>query len=407
MNLPFHIARRYLFAKKSTNAVNWITGISAVGVMVGTAAMVIVLSAFAGLDQLVRSFYTNFDPDLKVLPAEGKFAIWDETDQSRLESLDWILAESKVVEDKALLRFREREYIGIIKGVDPHFSKVNSIDSSIVEGSFDPSATDGVSFGLFGSGVASYIGLHTLRGNAPIHAYVPKMGSLDRLNPMSNVSFAPLYPSGFFQIQPEFDTKYVFASIDFNRALFDLEDDMISAVEIKVSPEIKLKEAKRALAEALGENWQVKDRDDLQVAIFKVLQSEGLITYLVLTFILLVASFGILSSVNILILEKKKDLHTLWSMGASERLLRRIFMMEGLLISLGGAFTGFLIGIIVVLLQQHFGLLSMGSGYIVEYYPVEIRPMDILQVIVTILIVGVGISWLAVRRLKVSKLSMN
>lgn len=407
MNLPFHIARRYLFAKKSTNAVNWITGISAVGVMVGTAAMVIVLSAFAGLDQLVRSFYTNFDPDLKVIPAEGKFAVWTDSSQTLLEDIDWIIAESKVVEDKALLRFREREYIGIIKGVDANFMSVAPIDSFIVEGSFDPTAQGDVNYGLFGSGVASYIGVHTLRGAAPVNAYVPKMGSLDRLNPMGNVSFAPLYPGGFFQIQPEFDTKYVFTTIQFNRDLFDLEEDMISAVEIKVEPGQKLNQAKAKLSEILGDDWEVKTRDDLQVAIFKVLQSEGLITYLVLTFILLVASFGILSSVNILILEKKKDLHTLWSMGATERLLRRIFMVEGLLISLGGAFIGFLIGIIVVLLQKHIGLLSMGSGYIVEYYPVEIRPLDILQVILTILIVGIGISWLAVRRLKVNKLSMN
>lgn len=407
MNLPFHIARRYLFAKKSTNAVNWITGISAVGVMVGTAAMVIVLSAFAGLDQLVRSFYTNFDPDLKVIPAEGKFAVWTDSSQALLEDIDWIVVESKVVEDKALLRFREREYIGIIKGVDPNFMSVAPIDSYIVEGSFDPSAQGDVNYGLFGSGVAGYIGVHTLRGAAPVNAYVPKMGSLDRLNPMGNVSFAPLYPGGFFQIQPEFDTKYVFTTIQFNRDLFDLEKDKISAVEIKVEPGQKLNQAKAKLAEILGEDWEVKTRDDLQVAIFKVLQSEGLITYLVLTFILLVASFGILSSVNILILEKKKDLHTLWSMGATERILRRIFMVEGLLISLGGAFIGFLIGIIVVLLQKHIGLLSMGSGYIVEYYPVEIRPLDILQVILTILIVGIGISWLAVRRLKVNKLSMN
>lgn len=374
--------------------------------MVGTAAMVIVLSAFAGLDHLVRSFYTSFDPDIKIQPNQGKFAEWTPELQSKLDSVDWIEVTSKVVEDKALLRFREREFIATVKGVDENYPQVSEIDSFIVRGSFNVEKTE-IHNAVFGIGVADYIGLRSLQSMSPVQVYVPRMGSVDRLNPMANVSFKPVYASGFFQIQPEFDTKYMFASVDFTRQLFGIDGDIISAIEINIDPSIKYTQAKAELSELMGEDWIVKDRDDLQVAIFKVLQSEGLITYLVLTFILLIASFGILSSVNILILEKRKDLHTLWSMGASGKLLRRIFMFEGLLISLGGAFSGFILGLIVVILQKEFGLLSMGQGYIVEYYPVELRLTDIIQVIVTILVVGVSISWLAVRRLKVDKLSMN
>ncbi len=403
MNLPFHIARRYLLAKKSTNAVNWITGISSLGVMVGTAAMVVVLAAFAGLDDLVRSFYTSFDPDIKLVPKEGKFMEWTDGEMEILEELDFVDQWSQVVEEKALFRFREREYIAVVKGVDDSYSYVSSIDSFVVNGQFiDPSSAE--AGGVFGVGVADYIGLRTMSVLDPVMVYVPKNGAVDKMDPMGNVRFKYINPKGFFQIQPEFDTKYVFTSLEFAQGLFGQEESFVSAIEIKLQEGISMREAKEELTSRYGDLWEVKDRDDLQVAIFKVLKSEGLITFLVLTFILLVASFGILSSVNILILEKKNDIFTLWSMGASERLLRRIFLVEGLLISLGGAGIGFVIGVIIVLLQKHVGLLSMGSGYVVEYYPVALRPADILQVLVTIVMVGTTISWFAVRRLRVSKL---
>lgn len=401
MNLPFHIARRYLFAKKSTNAVNWITGISAVGVMVGTAAMVVVLSAFAGLDDLVRGFYNSFDPDLKIIPSEGKFRNWTPEDQEALVSFEEVSVVSRVIEDKALFRFRDREYIAHIKGVDTLYTEVCELEPHIIQGTYlNPYADRETA--VMGSGVSAYLGV-SLGTFTPVNIYVPRGEDLDRLNPMGNVRLRSVYPVGIFQIQPEFDSKYVFTSLEFARGLF-ATDSAISALEVKLVNASAAAKIKKQLEEKLDGRWKVLDRDDLQVAIFKVLKSEGLITYLVLTFILLVASFGILSSVNILIIEKKGDLHTLWSMGASERLLRRIFMTEGLLISLGGAGTGFILGIVVVLLQKHLGLLSMGPGYVVEYYPVEIRARDLIQVILTILAVGIGISWLAVRRLKADKL---
>lgn len=405
MRLPFHIARRYLFAKKSTNAVNWITGISSLGVMVGTAAMVVVLSAFAGLDTLVRSVYVSFDPDIKVIPATGKFAPWTPAEQDLLLSMEGLKHYSKVVEDKALFRHHEREYIATVKGVDTRYSAITDIDSSLTRGHF-------LSFNkekhgaVLGYGVSVYLGVSNLASPAPIHVYVPRAGKVDQFNPMGNVRFKLLYPEGIFQVQPEFDAKYVITSIDFAQQLFNV-DTLISGMEIALEPGTDLADFKQELGEKLGQDWVVLDRDDLQVAIFKVLKSEGLITYLVLTFILLVASFGILSSVNILILEKKKDLITLWSMGASEKLLRRIFMAEGLLISVGGALIGFVLGVVIVVLQQQIGLVSIGAGYIVEYYPVEFRAGDILQVILTILVVGFSISWLAVRRLKIEKLKLS
>lgn len=403
MNLPFHIARRYLFAKKSTNAVNWITGISSIGVMVGTAAMVIVLAAFAGLDNLVRSFYTTFDPDIKIIPAEGKFKQWTESDSLTLASFDEVVTSSKIIEDKALFRFRDREYIAQIKGVEENYNQVSDIESALYKGTFIPPNAESPT-AVLGSGVAAYLGISSLQSVSSFNVYVPKTGSFNRLNPMGNVSFKSLYPVGIFEIQPELDSKYVFTNINFARSLFGT-DSAISGVELKLQPDSDLGDFKEDLQSALGSEWQVLDRDDLQVAIFKVLKSEGLITYLVLTFILLVASFGILSSVNILILEKKKDLLTLWSMGASEKLLRRIFMAEGLLVSLGGGLIGLAIGVIVVVLQDQYGLVSMGNGYLVDYYPVELRFSDLLQVLITILAVGFSISWLAVRKLKVNALN--
>lgn len=402
MNLPLHIARRYLFAKKSTNAVNWITGISSLGVMVGTAAMVVVLAAFAGLDTLVRSFYSTFDPDLKIIPAEGKFAEWTSADDSTLASFDFYRDHSAVVEDKALFRFREREYIATIKGVDANYSNITEVDTSLLYGRYLQNEGT-VQEAVVGSGVAAYLGMGTLKSTQPLQVYVPQAGNYSRLNPMGSIRFRSVYPVGIFQVQPEFDSQYAFTSIEFARDLFNARDQ-ISGIEIAIDPSVKAASAAETLSAGLGEKWKVLTRDDMQVAMFKVLQSEGLITYLVLTFILLVASFGILSSVNILILEKRQDIHTLWSMGANEKLLRRIFMMEGLLISLGGAFVGFVLGIGIVLAQQQFGLLSMGSGYVVEYYPVELRWQDLTQVLLTILTIGGIISWMGVRKLKVNRL---
>lgn len=371
--------------------------------MVGTAAMVVVLAAFAGLDDLVRSFYTSFDPDIKLIPKEGKYLEWTEAEGDILAELDFVEKWSEVMEEKALFRFREREYIAVIKGVDESYPYVSSIDSFVVRGQFlDPNTA--LSGGVFGVGVADYIGLRTLSVMDHVVVYVPKSGSVDRLNPMGNVSFKPISPVGFFRIQPEFDTKYVFTSLQFAQELFSQPDNFVSGIEIKLGEGSSAQEAKETLTTRFGDLWEVKDRDDLQVAIFKVLKSEGLITFLVLTFILLVASFGILSSVNILILEKKGDLFTLWCMGASERLLRRIFLVEGLLISLGGAGIGFILGLGIVVLQQEVGLLSMGSGYVVEYYPVALRFGDIVQVLITIVLMGTSISWFAVRRLKMDNL---
>lgn len=369
--------------------------------MVGTAAMVIILSAFAGLDTMVRNIYVSFDPDIQISPSTGKYAAWGNREDSILQTFTEIEDISSVIEDKALFRYREREYIATVKGVDENYYRITEIDSAMDQGQFVQFDDSEVQRGAFGAGVAYYLGVSSVKTPKGVSVYVPIAGNVDRFNPMGNVRFRMIYPEGIFQVQPEFDSKYVFTTIDFARSLFGV-DTLISAKEIRLNEGTNTGRIKEEMASALGEEWLVRDRDDLQVAIFKVLKSEGLITYLVLTFILLVASFGILSSVNILILEKKKDLHTLWSMGATEKLLRKIFLLEGLLVSLGGAGIGFILGIIVVLLQQNFGLVSMGQGYIVEYYPVEIRPGDMIQVLLTILVMGYGISWLAVRRLKIS-----
>lgn len=367
--------------------------------------MVVILAAFAGLDTLVRSAYTSIDPDIKIVPTLGKFQEWSSSENDLLSQHEEVDAFSLVVEDKALFRHHEREYIATVKGVDENYSAITGIDSSITNGSFELTDEDHFN-GVFGFGTSVYLGVSNLLTPSAVSVYVPKAGNMDELNPMGNVRLRFLYPKGIFQIQPEFDSKYVFTSIDFARDIFGAKD-LVSGVEIRLKPGSDIRSYKSMLQSELGETWLVQDRDDLQVAIFKVLKSEGLITYLVLTFILLVASFGILSSVNILILEKKKDLITLWSMGATETLLKRIFMMEGLLISLGGAGIGFVLGVAIVLLQKQFGIVSIGAGYIVDYYPVELRFGDLIQVVLTILVVGVGISWLAVRKLKIEKLKLD
>lgn len=395
MNFSLFIARRYLFAKKSTNAVNLITAISAVSVMIAAAAMIIVLSAFNGLESLVKSFYDTFDPDLKIQAVEGKsFLSADISDAIFLDNSD-ISSHSRILEEKALLRFREREFIAVLKGVDSNYIHTTGISAGISHGQWLPDYVHPTA--VVGQGVAIYLSLGSLRLAETIQAYVPKTGSFNELDPMNSLSIEHLNPVGVFSVQPEFDSKYVLVPLPVAAHLFDREGQLTS-IEVKVK-EGRVNQVQKYLQSKLGEGFSVLTRDEQQVAIFKVLRSEGMITFLILAFILIIASFGIIGSNILLIIEKQGDIKTLRSMGASLRMVKRIFLVEGLLISLGGAFIGLLLGIAIVVLQDQFGLVGLGDGYAVQAYPVELRWTDFLLIGTTVTAVGAMVSAVSVRRI--------
>jgi lipoprotein-releasing system permease protein len=397
VNLPFYIARRYFVAKKSTNAVNLITAISILGVTVGTAAMIAVLSGFNGLENLIRSFYNTFDPDLKIEATTGKFLAGDSTAFSALADLPEVDAYCLVLEDKALMQFRDKEYIATIKGVDRQYSSVTDFTETINRGNYFGRMTDEV--GVVGIGVAYYLNLVRLDFVDPLRVYVPMDNYKVGLDPTQSVNMEPLYPVGIFSVQPDYDIKYVVTPINYAQKLFN-KQNTYSSVEVKLSGYIDIDDAKEKVSSVLGPDYKVLDRNEQQATIFRVIKIEGLATFLILAFILTIASFGILGSLIMLILEKKEDIHTLRSLGLNLQRIKRIFLTEGLIISSTGCLLGVALGVALIVLQQQFGLISLGQGYAMDAYPVALQLGDVVNVFLTVMAIGSLVSWLAVRRLK-------
>ena len=397
MNLPFYIAKRYFIAKKTSNAVNLIATISMVGVMVGTAAMIAVLSGFNGLESLIRSFYNTFDPDIKVLAVEGKFLPGASPDYTFLAEWPEIESYSEVLEDKALIQFHDKEFIATIKGVDQNYSTVTRFEETITRGEHFGDMQEDV--GVMGIGVAYHLNFLRLDFAEPLNIFVPKADYKLGVDPTQSVNRKQLYPMGIFSVQPDYDIKYVVTPLVFAQELF-AKGDILSSLELKLSPEADVNQTKEKLQATLGANYKVLNRNEQQATIFRVIKIEGLATFLILAFILTIASFGILGSLIMLILEKRHDIHTLRSLGLTNQRVKRIFLNEGLLISTAGCVLGVLLGVGLVLAQQHFGLISLGQGYAMDAYPVELRFWDVLRVFLTVMAIGSVVSWLAVRRLK-------
>ena len=397
MNLPFFIARRYFIAKKSTNAVNLITAISIFGVAIGTAAMIAVLSGFNGLESLIRSFYNTFDPDLKIEAVTGKFLPGDSTTFAALADLPEVAAYSLVLEDKALLQFRDKEFIATIKGVDTRYTEVTRFSDAITRGDYFGLMNDEV--GVVGIGVAYHLNLVRLDFTDPLRVYVPRPDYKIGVDPMQSVNMKPLYPIGIFSVQPDYDVKYIITPLPYAQSLFD-KLGLYSSVEVKLASGADIDEAKETIQTLLGDSYKVLDRNEQQATIFRVIKIEGLATFLILAFILTIASFGILGSLIMLILEKKEDINTLRSLGFTVQRIKRIFLNEGLLISAIGCLLGVFLGVSLVVLQDQFGLIALGQGYAMDAYPVELRLGNVVTVFLTVMGIGSVVSWLAVRRLK-------
>lgn len=397
MNVAFYIAKRYLISKKSTTAVNLIAAISVLGVAVGTAAMIAVLSGFNGLESLIRNFYNTFDPDIKITAVSGKYLPGDSTSYSRLASLEGVANYSLILEDKALMKFRDKEFIATVKGVDQQYSSVTNFTQTITRGDYFGRMTDEV--GVLGIGVAYHLNILRLDFVDPLQLYVPRQNYKAGLDPMQSVKMLPLYPIGVFSVQPDYDVKYVVTPLAYARELFE-KPDGITSIEVGIKEGADVASVQNNIKELLGPDYLVWDRNEQQVTIFRVIKIEGFATFLILAFILTIASFGIIGTLIMLILEKTKDINTLRSMGATKDFIKKLFFLEGLLISGVGCILGISLGVGLVLAQQKFGFVALGQGYAMDAYPVELRATDMLKVFLTIMGIGSLMSWIAVRRLK-------
>lgn len=397
MRFPLFIARRYLFARKKQNAINVISMISVFGVAIGTAALVIVLSVFNGLDGLLTSIYDAFDPELKISLTEGKaFNPLENEALYKIQSLEEVEAVSQTLEDNALVRYDDKQYPAVIKGVDSVFSKVSGIDTMLVAGDYilEKGERD---FAVVGRGVAMYLSLN-INFMDPLMIYVPKRTGSMGLNPQAAFQKDFLFPSGVFGLHAEFDSRYILLPLDFARNLLQYEEE-VSALEVKLVPGTKLDVAQDRIAEIMGPGFKVENREQQNAVFYKVMKSEKFYITLILSFILVIASFNIIGSLTMLIIEKKRDIFILRSMGTTMKKVRHIFFLEGWMITIVGAFLGLTLGLLICWLQIQFGLVKLqGSGsFIVDAYPVAVHAENILLITGIVLLIGFLAAWYPVR----------
>ena len=400
MAFPFYIAKRYLVSKKSHTAINIISGISVCGVAIAAAAMVCILSVFNGFEDMVARLFTAFDPQLKVVPVEGKYMAADEPELEELKKNPKIAIYSETVEDNALLTVNNRQMMATIKGVDDNFLRL--IDEDAIrygDGVFQLCA-DVIDYGVLGVNLLAALGLNT--DFPPIQVYAPRKGErIDLNNPAGSFNHEELYsPRAAFAVrQAKYDNSYAVTNIGFARRLFERQG-YVTGVELALQEGTNIEKAKKEFQKQLGDHYKVLDRYEQQEDSFRIMKVEKLISYIFLTFILLIACFNIIGSLSMLIIDKRQDSITLRNLGASDRQIADIFMLEGRLISVVGAVVGILLGLALCLIQQHFGLIKFGrsaGNYIIDVYPVSVHATDILLIFVTVIVVGFVSVWYPVK----------
>ena len=385
MNFPFFIARRYLFSKKS----------------VATMALVVTLSVFNGFHDLVATFFTSFDPQLKVTPAEGKTVAADDPVLTEIRQLPQIEVATECVEDQALAVFHGRQAMVVVKGVDDNFEQLTHIDEILIgDGEFCLHAAD-LHYGILGIRLAEQLATgYTYK--EPLKIYAPRReGQFDITNPEDAFEEDELFsPSVLFNVkQAKYDQNYILTSIGFARRIFD-QQGMLSSLELRLKPGSNFDAVKKEISRLCGTKFVVKDRFEQQDDTFKIMKIEKFIAYIFLTFILMVACFNIIGSLSMLIIDKKDDVVTLRNLGASDKQIVRIFLFEGRMISAIGAVIGIVVGLLLCWAQQEFGLVALGSSsgsFIINAYPVSVHPEDIILIFITVLLVGFLSVWYPVR----------
>ena len=390
MNLSFYIAKRYLFSKKSHNAINVISLISVCGISIATLALVCTLSVFNGFTKLVSDSFSIFDPDLQITPSKGKVFDPDSAKINELRSIKEIAYISESIQENGLARNEDRQSPVLIKGVSPEFLKMVDPEKFIVDGYFVLQEED-VSYCISGISLAIKLGL---RSNSvfPIELYAPKRNvKINLANPSTAFTKESVYPTALFSLnQPKYDDQMIIVPLDIARNLFQY-DKSVSMLDIKLVDNTDLKTVKKKIHEILGDDYLVKDKFEQQADSFRMINIEKWVTFLILSFILLIAAFNIVGSLSMLILEKKDDINILQKLGADNKLIIRIFLFEGWLISMLGTISGLFLGIMLCLIQQHFGILKLGQSpgvFIIDAYPVYVIASDIFFIFITVALIA-------------------
>lgn len=398
MKLPLYIAKRYLFAKKSRNAINVISAVSVAGVTVGTMALIIILSVFNGLEKMVTGIFNTFDPDIKITAVEGKTFVPDSSRLSLLAQIDGVAAWSLVLEENALLEYDDRQALATIKGVDDKYVEVTDIDSNMFEGEFRLKSENGRNWAIPGVGVAQSLGIR-VNFIANLMIILPRKDASLNMNQEDALKRRFILPAGIFEIEKEYDSKYVYVPLDFARELTE-SWDRVSSIEIKFREKADADAVQKIIKKTWGDDFKVQNKYEQQEIFYKVMKSERLAIFLILTLILIIASFNIIGSLTMLIIEKQRDIEILRSLGANNDLIRKIFIFEGWLISIIGAFAGIISGFLICWIQQEYGIVKLQSNsLIMDAYPVVMKMRDFVIVPATVLLIGYWAAWYPVRYL--------
>jgi len=396
VKLSFYIAKRYLFAKKSRNAINVISAVSVAGVAVGTMALIIILSVFNGLEKMVSEIFNTFDPDIKITASMGKTFIADTARLKLLAKVDGLSCYSLTIEENALLKYGDRQDIATIKGIDDNYAMVSNIDSSMWEGDFILKSDKGRSYAVPGLGVAKSLGIR-VNFIQPLVIWVPRKAGNEGDYISDPFNKREIFPSGIFEVEKEYDSKYVYVPLDFARELTEIEEG-VTSIEIKISEKAEPGAIQKSVTKIFGDGFTVQNRYEQQEIFYKVMKSERLAIFFILTLILIIASFNIIGSLTMLIIEKERDIEILKSLGADNNLIKKIFIFEGWLISIIGAIAGITLGFIICWLQQTYGFVKLQSdSLIMDSYPIVIKLKDFIIVPGTVLLIGYWAAWYPVR----------
>ncbi len=395
-----YIAGRYIRSKKSQNAINVMSVIATTGVFVGAAALVIVLSVFNGFESLVTSLYNSFDADYVVTAKTGKTFIPDSIQFQQLSLMPEVELVSEVLEENVLLKNDDKQYFAIIKGVSPKMEKLENIQKLVVDGQLKLEVA-GLPYACLGQGVAIGLSLSSSSSLFPLTVYVPnRLSKPDLVNTANAFKILNINVSAVFSVQQDVDSKYFLTPISFARELLSYEKE-VSALEIYLKPEFSTSNFQEILQNKFGDNFIVKNREQQHELLYKIMKSEKWAVFFILVFILIVASFNVIGSLTMLIIDKKKDIAILKSMGATMQTIKNIFLLQGMLISAYGAIGGIITGLIICFIQEKFGVIGLGSAgsFVIDAYPVKIIALDIVYVFATVLLIGFIASLIASRNI--------
>ena len=390
MRFPFFIALRYLFSYRGNAAINIISLISAIGILTGTAALIVVLSVFNGFGEVIRGLYHSFDPDLKITAVEGKVYVPDPSKLLNINNIEGVAGVVEVLEDNALFRYSGHQHIGVLKGVDSAFERLSGMGKKILRGTFLLKDSLG-SYALAGAGVAYYLNLNPDDFFHPLEIYTPSRNFNPAALSLANAfRRQALTVAGIFSIQQDFDVKYVLVPLDVARRLWDYALE-VSAIEVYLKPGVNIPRVKKEIHSILGTGFLVADRAEQQATLYQIMRTEKYAIFIILSFIILVAAFTLISTIGMMAIEKQKDIAILHSMGATHQHIRQIFLFQGMLISIAGGLVGLGIGAGVCLIQERFGLIKIntsGNSFVISEYPVQMQLPDFIWVFAIVLAIG-------------------